>query len=182
VLEDFLLPFVTIALAEIGDKTQLAVLCLSSKTKRHAELLGGTILAFALSSGLASLFGGMVSQYVPLGLVKAAAGLLFIAFGIKTLLEKQDGKEKCGLKNPFASAFSMIFLAEMGDKTQLGTLAFATRFNPVLVFLGSLAALALLSVLAVYAGKFIAKRVDRATISKAAGALFIIIGAAFILF
>jgi putative Ca2+/H+ antiporter (TMEM165/GDT1 family) len=180
-LQDFLVPFVTIALAELGDKTQLAVLCLSSKTRRHWELLAGIVCAFALSCALATIFGELVAQYVPMPAVKLAAGALFIYFGAKSLLEKPAKGEKCGLANPFTSAFSMIFLAEMGDKTQLGTMVFATQFSPILVFAGSLAALALLSALAIYAGKFLAKRVDRATISKVAGALFMAMGAAFIL-
>jgi putative Ca2+/H+ antiporter (TMEM165/GDT1 family) len=73
----------------------------------------------------------------------------------------------------------MIFLAEWGDKTQIASALFATMYDAWLVLVGTLSALALLSVMAVFLGQFIVARIDKRTISKAAGTLFILMGVSF---
>ncbi|MFH1221881.1 MAG: TMEM165/GDT1 family protein [Candidatus Micrarchaeota archaeon] len=178
-LEDILIPFFTIALAEIGDKTQLAVLTLSSRTNEHGKLLLGVMAAFVLSTALAVIFGDLISLYVPIVYVKIIAGLAFIYFGITTFLnhEKEAAVE---LKDPFTSAFTLVFISEMGDKTQLGAALFATRFNPIFVFIGSVAALFVLSAAAIYVGKFLATKINRKLISQAGAILFVILGLGFI--
>ncbi len=76
----------------------------------------------------------------------------------------------------FIVPFITIVLAELGDKTQIAAGLFATKYNGVLVFLGVIFALAILSLLAVYLGKFIMEKLNRRMISYIAGAIFIIIG------
>jgi putative Ca2+/H+ antiporter (TMEM165/GDT1 family) len=76
----------------------------------------------------------------------------------------------------------MIFLSEWGDKTQIASALFGAEYNPFLVLAGTLSALTLLSVIAIYSGKYIHQRVDRKTISRVSGAAFIIIGVSFLLF
>lgn len=173
---DFIVPFITIALAELGDKTQIAIIALSTRTKKHLVLLSGVMLAFIVTDGIAVLLGNYITKIVPLAYIRIASGIVFIIFGMITLLsrEKDDGVK--GLKNPFISGFGIIFLSELGDKTQIAAGLFATKYNGVLVFLGAILALALLSLLAVYLGKFIMERLNRRMISYIAGAIFIIIG------
>ena len=77
-IQDILLPFLLIGLAELGDKTQLAVLVLSTKTRRYTSLLAGVMLAFALTDGIAILFGNYIAQKVPLDYVRIGAGSMFI--------------------------------------------------------------------------------------------------------
>ncbi|MDK2834333.1 MAG: Ca2+/H+ antiporter, family [Methanolobus sp.] len=182
-IQDVLLPFLLVGLAELGDKTQLAVLVLSTKTRRYAPLLAGVMLAFILTDGLAILFGNYISQKIPMDYVRIGAGLMFIVFGIMTLLNRDKDEEEGSyeLKSPFMSGFWLILVAEMGDKTQLAAALFATQYNPLLVFIGVISALFVLSVMAVYLGKIVMEKVDKKTISTIAGVLFILIGASFFL-
>ncbi|MFC1705016.1 TMEM165/GDT1 family protein [Nanoarchaeota archaeon] len=175
-LQDFIIPFFTIGLAEFGDKTQLAVLGLSTKTKKHLPLILGVVLAFIITDGLAILLGDWISNFIPMDYIKIIAGIIFILFGVILLMNSKEEKEKYELKNPFISSFLLITMMEMGDKTQIAAALFATKFNPFLVFLGVITALLALSILAVYAGKFIVKKVDKKVVSKVAGILFILIG------
>ena len=64
-IQDILVPFLTIGLAELGDKTQLAILCLASKTRRHLQLLLGIILAFVIADGLAVFLGNYITNLIP---------------------------------------------------------------------------------------------------------------------
>ena len=84
-------------------------------------------------------------------------------------------------KGAFVSGFSMIFLSEWGDKTQIASALFATEYNPIMVFIGVMAALFILSVMAIYLGQIISQKVDRKLVSRIAGTLFLIIGIAIIL-
>ncbi|MCX5866430.1 MAG: TMEM165/GDT1 family protein [Proteobacteria bacterium] len=182
-IPDVLIPFVTIGLAELGDKTQLSILLLSSKTKKHLNLLLGVMLAFLITDGVAVLVGSWVTSVVPILWLKIISGLIFIFFGILTLGDTDsEGAAKAYSRNPFISGFVMIFLTEWGDKTQIAAALFATKYRPLLVLVSTLAALALLSAMAVYLGRFISDKIDKKTISKIAGILFILIGASFFLF
>ncbi|MCX6694743.1 MAG: TMEM165/GDT1 family protein, partial [Candidatus Altiarchaeota archaeon] len=146
-IEDFIVPFLAVALAELGDKTQLSILLLSSKTKKHAELLFGVLLAFLVVDGIAVALGSWITGIVPVGMLKILSAIVFVLFGILMLLHKDDENgDNASVKNPFATGFAVIFMAELGDKTQIAAGLFSTRYNPVMVLLGTLAALALLSV------------------------------------
>jgi putative Ca2+/H+ antiporter (TMEM165/GDT1 family) len=175
-IQDILVPLVAVGLAELGDKTQLAVLALSSKTKKHLQLLLGVILAFLIADGLAVLLGNFITNIIPRNVIKTAAGIIFIVFGIIILLNNKQEKEKIELKNPFMSGFLLILVSEMGDKTQIAAALFATKYNPSLVLIGIMIALTALSLMAVYLGKIITKKVNKKLVSKAAGILFIILG------
>jgi len=178
-IQDFLMPFLLVGLAELGDKTQIAVFCLSTKTKKYMQLLLGALLAFALADGLAVLLGDFITKIVPIQVIRIASGTVFITFGILTLLNKDEDELECNLKNPFISSFGLVFLSELGDKTQISAALFATKYNPILVFLGIIASLALLSILAIYFGKMIKKKINNQVLSKIAGIIFIIMGLLF---
>ncbi|MBU0979803.1 MAG: TMEM165/GDT1 family protein [Nanoarchaeota archaeon] len=176
-IQDFIIPFVAVGLAELGDKTQLAVLCLASKTKNYLQLILGVMLAFILTDGLAIVLGDYLASLIPLSYIRMISGSVFILFGIITLLRNNREGAKCELKNPFLSGFGIVFVAELGDKTQIASALFATRFNPVLVFFGVIAALFILSMIAVFLGRYVYGRVDKKKVSMIAGTLFILIGA-----
>ena len=180
-MEDFILPFLSVALAELGDKTQLAIFCMASETKEHGKLLFGVMLAFLLSTTLAVVFGNIIAASVPLELIHLAAGVLFILLGMLTLLGSKKEECKSMVKDPLISGFILTFLAELGDKTQITAALFSTRFNPFLVFAGALVALFLLSASAIYVGKKLAVKINRKLLSYAAGLLFILIGLGFVL-
>ncbi|WP_340820713.1 TMEM165/GDT1 family protein [Methanolobus sp. WCC4] len=180
-ISDILIPFLLVGLAELGDKTQLAVLVLSTKTRKYSALLAGVMLAFIITDGLAILLGNLIANRIPMDYVRIGAGILFIIFGLTTLLnrEEDDDDGSYELKSPFISGFGLILVSEMGDKTQLASALFATQYEPIFVFIGVILALFLLSSMAVYVGKALMERMNKRTISTAAGILFIVIGASF---
>lgn len=174
--QDFFIPFISIGLAELGDKTQLAILCLTTKTKKYISLLLGAILAFFLADGLAVLFGNLLSNWIPTKVIKIIASIVFIIVGVIILLNKEEEDKTCDLKNPFTSSFTLVFLSELGDKTQIASSVFGTEYNPWLAFLGIITALSILSFVAVYIGERLMQKINKKILTKIAGAIFIILG------
>ncbi|PIN77276.1 hypothetical protein COV16_06960 [Candidatus Woesearchaeota archaeon CG10_big_fil_rev_8_21_14_0_10_34_8] len=177
-LLDFLIPFIVIGLSELGDKTQLAILFLASKTKQHLRLLLGVLLAFIIADGLAIVFGDIITNIIPISYIKIGSGIIFIIFGIITLNNHKDDNEKYKTGSPFITGFTLILISEMGDKSQITAGLFAAQYNPWLVFFGVISALFILSLIAVYIGKLFFKKINTKTLSIIAGIMFIIIGIA----
>lgn len=181
-IESILIPFLTIGLAELGDKSQLAVLNLATRTKNHLFLLLGVVLAFVLVDGTAILFGGWLTNLMPTSLLKVVSGMLFIIFGILSFRKSEEELvESNHNSRVFLSSFSLIFLSEWGDKTQLSAALFATKYQPLFVFIGVILSLALLSLVAIYIGKYLFAKVDKKLINMASGLLFIVLGISFLL-
>ncbi len=174
--QDFIIPFFTIGLAELGDKTQIAILCLATQTRQHLLLFFGTLVAFFITDGIAVVLGNFATNLIPEKYINLAGGIIFIIFGIITLLNREKEETKCELKNPFLTAFGVVFVSEFGDKTQIAAGIFATKYNPVFVLAGVLCALAILSLMAIFIGRLLTERISRKIISYIAGALFMIIG------
>ncbi|MBI5158774.1 TMEM165/GDT1 family protein [Candidatus Micrarchaeota archaeon] len=183
-LDHFLSTFFAIGLAELGDKTQFAVLALSAKCHKKAPVILAAIIAFALANAIAVVLGSIFSFALPTNVIKIAAGALFILVGLHTLfLNKQEKEEEVKSdRNVFISAFTMLFLMEMGDKTQFANMLFATIYNPLLVMLAATLAMSLLAILAVVVGKKLFKHLNARTIKTISGLLFIIVGAAVLFF
>ncbi len=174
--------FSLIALAEFGDKTQLAVIALSAKYDR-VKVFTGVILAFALVTALGVLVGDVIFIFIPQDVIRILAGLLFVAFGILMLSSKEscETEEAASTVNPLFSAFSMIALAEMGDKTQISAITLVAKYNsPHLVFAGALLALGLISLIGIFLGKKLCEVVPLSKIKLGAGALFILFGLMFL--
>ncbi|MBN2014760.1 MAG: TMEM165/GDT1 family protein [Candidatus Altiarchaeota archaeon] len=181
-IESFLIPLIAVGLAELGDKTQLCILLLSSKTDKHLRLLLGVVLAFFVVDGVAVLAGSWVTKVAPEAALKVFSGFVFILFGL-LILRNNEGRE-CDtkpLKNPLIAGFSLIFMTEWGDKTQIAAALFATKYRAELVLAGVVVALALLSIAAIYLGRFISTRLDRCALSRISGIIFILMGLSFFL-
>ncbi len=174
---DFLIPFLLVALAEFADKTQLLIIMLASKTNKHFNLFWGIILAFAIVDGIAILAGSLIANLIPNNIMKIIAGGIFIIFGIITLIKREE-EIKLNKKevNPFITGFLLIFIGEWGDKTQIASATFATQYNPWLVFLGVIFAMALMSILSIFLGNVLMKKVKPKTMSIISGSLFLVIG------
>lgn len=182
-VKDFLLPLITIGLAEFGDKTQLSILLLSAKTKKHTQLLLGTLLAFLVADGVAVWAGSRITNFVPLRIVKALSAVAFAICGVIFLMtKKMEIQSKTYSRSPFLLAFVLVSLAEWGDKTQIALTLFATRLNPYFVLAGAMISLILLSSMAIYLGKSLSFNLRPHLINRIAGFLFIIIGISFLLF
>ncbi|MBU3965827.1 MAG: TMEM165/GDT1 family protein [Euryarchaeota archaeon] len=181
-LTPLLTTFSLIALAEFGDKTQLAVIALSTRYDRR-KVFTGVILAFALVTGLGVLVGDVIYRFIPQDVIRILAGLLFVAFGVIMLLSKEscETEDAAPIGNPLLSAFSMIALAEMGDKTQLSAVTLVAKYeSPYLVFTGALLALGLISLVGIFLGKKLCEIVPLSKIKLGAGALFILFGIMFL--
>ena len=181
-LDSFFAPFITIFFAELLDKSQLAVLLLSSKTKKRLQLFFGVIAAFAFVDGSAILFGTLVNNTISENVVKLFAGLLFLLFGIMSLRSSVEKvKEPKQLTNVFLSGFTLVFLSEWGDKTQLASGVFASYYHPLLVFLGVLSALSILSILAISIGSILLSQIKKQTVSIISGFIFLLMGIYFLI-
>ena len=182
-LEDLFIPLVIVGLAEFGDKTQILILLISTKVEKRLQLLLGIILAFLITDGIAILLGTWVTGIIPMLYLKIISGIIFIIIGIFILVMKeQEIESKYKFKNPLVLGFVIIMISEWGDKTQIAAGLFATQYNGYLVLLGVMIALTLLSLMAIYLGKYISTKIESKTISVIAGILFIIIGISFFLF
>ena len=171
---------IAIAAAELGDKTQISILLLSSKSNKHLQILIGVILAFLIVDGIAIAAGYWITTLIPLTYIKIVSGTVFIIVGIFMLInKKEESGDTKRYNNMFVSAFLLIFITEWGDKTQIASALFATRYNPYMVFIGTLIALLMLSILAVFFGKMLSKKVPKKTINKIAAIIFILMGITF---
>ena len=122
----------------------------------------GIILAFFIVDGIAILAGSWVTSIIPIRIVKIISGILFIVVGAVMLIRKEkDVESKKIHQNAYLSGFVLILFAELGDKTQIAAGLFGTKYNVVMVLCGTLAALILVSIMAVYFGKVIAERMNK---------------------
>lgn len=116
----FLKVFLTEFIAEMGDKTQLMLIALTSKYKLR-DIIMGTTAAILVLNGLAVLAGGLVSEFIPDWLIKMVAALAFLYFAASTIAGDDDDEEEEGGKSKIQFAplavFCTFFVAELGDKT-----------------------------------------------------------------
>jgi len=176
--EAFAAAFALVGLSEVGDRTQLATLTLSTRYAKPFQVFLGVILAFLVADGLAVLVGDALIQVVPPLFLKSGSGLLFLIFGILALRGKDEGDVKVSSRpRPLLTSFNMVLLAEMGDKTQIATALLSAEFDaPLIVLLGVLSAMAVLSAVAVLAGTKLRQLVPLRTLRLASGVAFIAFG------
>ncbi|GAB6054045.1 TMEM165/GDT1 family protein [Magnetospira thiophila] len=182
-MAEFLAPagtaFALIALAEIGDKSQLVCMALAARHRRMAPILAGALLAFALLNGLAVIFGAALAAWIPRFWLLLAVALLFALFGLKELWSairpepNDDATAPVTDRGLFVSAFLVIFLAELGDKTQLATAALAGWHPPLAVWVGATGALVLVSALGVLVGRTLLTRLPLPVLHGGGGLMFL---------
>src|SRR4051812_39606448 len=176
--------FGLIFLAELPDKTSFTVLLLAARGRPLPVLLGAWT-AFLAQAAVALALGSLLSRLPPQA-ARWGAAAVFLSFGLLLLLrEEPEGEEQAPpQRRAFAAAFVMVFLAEMGDATQLGTAALVARFPGARasVLIGSTLALWSVSALAVTVGRTVGPRLPRRMLRKFAGTLFIAFAIASVLF
>lgn len=179
VSEAFVAAFALVGVSEVGDRTQLATLTLSTRYGKPFQVFLGAILAFLVADGMAVLVGEALIQVVPPLFLRVGSGLLFLAFGLLTLRGKdQDDVKVADKSRPLLASFNMVLLSEMGDKTQIASALLAAEFDtPLVILLGVLAAMTILSAIAVLVGAKLRQLVPLWTLRVASGAAFIAFGA-----
>lgn len=128
-MEALLASLALVALGEIGDKTQLLSFALATRYRAHWPILAGITLATLINHGLSAWLGVWLANLVPMNWLQIFLGASFIALGLWMLVPDKD--EELGNSRswgPFAASFVLFFLAEIGDKTQIATIALGARF------------------------------------------------------
>ncbi len=177
-MEAFLTSTFLVAIAEIGDKTQLLSFVLAARLRKPWPIIAGIFVASIANHAAAAWLGSFLTGLVAPQTLQWIVGLSFIGFGLWALhpdsLEAAPKLHKAGA---FVTAFIAFFLAEMGDKTQFATIALAARFDQLgLVILGTTLGMMLANVPAVWIGEKLAQRIPMKPVRILAAALFIIVG------
>ena len=169
--------FTLIALAEIGDKSQLVCMTLAAR-HRHWPVILGASVAFILLNLLAVLFGAAVAEWIPQQWVAWIVAVLFGFFGIQSLLsveedDENEVEEKAG-RSIFLITLLLILVAEFGDKTQIAVAGLASSLSPLYVWVGSTLALIIVSALGVWAGRTILQRFPVVWLHRIGGIVFLL--------
>jgi putative Ca2+/H+ antiporter (TMEM165/GDT1 family) len=177
VMSAFMASFALIGLAEIGDKSQLVCMALASR-HRHWPVLLGAAAAFLLLNTLAVTFGAGVAALVPERVTAAVVALLFGAFGVHALFAQGDDASEniseLPMRSVFLTTFSLIFLAEFGDKTQLAVAGLASNMAILPVWIGATLALIAISALGVWVGRTLLQRLPTVWLHRVGGAIFLV--------
>ena len=170
--------FTLVAVSEMGDKTQLLAFTLASRFRRPWAVMAGILVATLANHALASSVGVWISSHIPPRVLAGILAATFIGFGIWTLRpDTLDDDRKPSRFGPFLTTAVLFFLAEMGDKTQLATVALGAKFHSVLfVTLGTTLGMAVSDGLAVLVGEKLAHRVQGRWLRIAAAVLFFAFG------
>jgi putative Ca2+/H+ antiporter (TMEM165/GDT1 family) len=168
--------FTLIALAEIGDKSQLVCMTLAAR-HRHWPVLLGASAAFLVLNALAVIFGAGVATWVPERVTAGIVAVLFGAFGIHALRRQDDEVSDDLTERPghgiFFSTLLLILVAEFGDKTQIAVAGLAGTMSPLPVWIGASAALVLVSALGVWAGRTVLQRLPIIWLHRISGGIFL---------
>jgi putative Ca2+/H+ antiporter (TMEM165/GDT1 family) len=173
----FLTSLAIVVLAEMGDKTQLLAMAFASRF-RWQTVMWGVFVATAANHLLAVLVGNYLTNIIPLNYIKIAASASFIIFGLWTLRgDTLEGEDKRFNFGPFWTVAIAFFIAEMGDKTQLATVALAAEFNTIIpVWLGTTAGMLIADAIGIIAGIVLHKNIPEKKIKWFAALVFIAFG------
>lgn len=171
---------ILVFISEMGDKTQLLALVLAARFKKPWPILLGIFVATILNHYLASYVGSFVTQYFSESTLRITLALTFIGFGLWILVpDKDEGLNENYKWGAFVTTLIAFFLAEMGDKTQLATIALGARYNAtVAVTIGSTLGMMLANAPAVFFGKWFTDRIPLNLVRRIASVLFIGFGIA----
>jgi len=169
--------FILIALAEVGDKSQLVCMTLAARHRHWPVILGATA-AFLVLNSLAVLFGASVAAWIPERVTAGLVAILFGAFGLHALCKREAHEsgnviEKSG-HGIFLTTLLLILVAEFGDKTQIAVAGLAGSLAPLPVWLGATAALVTVSVIGVWAGRTVLQRLPLRWLHRVSGAIFLL--------
>lgn len=168
-----------VALAEIGDKTQLLSLVLAARLRRPVPIIAGILVATLVNHALAAFVGGWIATTLGTTTLRWILGLSFLAMAgwmlIPDKLDEGDLPSTHG--SAFVTTLVAFFLAEMGDKTQVATVALAARFPDIVaVVAGTTLGMMIANVPAVLLGDRLAGRLPVKLVHAAAAGIFAVLG------
>ena len=169
----------------MGDKTQLLAFLLAARFKKPWPIIAGIFVATAVNHGIAGALGAWITTAVSPQIMRWVLGLSFIGMAIWTLIPDEIEKDEARVAQRFgifgATAVT-FFIAEMGDKTQLATVALAAHYGtPLLVVIGTTLGMLIADVPAVFVGEKFAARVPMRLVHSIAAAIFAVLGIATVL-
>ena len=178
--EAFFASIAVVALAEIGDKTMLLAIVLAARLRAPWQILAGIFVATLANHGLAALLGREVAGLVNAPWFRIAVALGFIAMAAWTLVPDKFDEADSGVRHrggPFLTTLVAFFIVEMGDKTQVATIALGAQYQAVLVVAaGTTLGMMLANGPAVLFGEELVKRVSLKATRMAAALLFLVLG------
>jgi putative Ca2+/H+ antiporter (TMEM165/GDT1 family) len=182
-MESFVVSISTVAIAEMGDRTQLLSLMLAAQYRRPWTILAGVLCATLASHLLAGIIGVRVGRFLTPTVLDAVVGISMIGMALWAL--KPDTLDEAATKmrgaGAFAATFIAISIAEIGDKTQIATVALAAAYsNLPAVVAGTTAGMVLANAPVVFLGKAFATRLPLKAIHYVASAAFLVLGVIFL--
>jgi Ca2+/H+ antiporter, TMEM165/GDT1 family len=181
-MEAFLVSLTTVGIAEMGDRTQLLSLVLAARYRRPWPILAGVLCATLANHLLAGLIGVRLGRFLNPAMLDAAVGISLIGMALWALkpdsLELADRPQRSGA---FIATLVAFFIAEIGDKTQIATVALAAAYsNLVAVVAGTTAGMLLANAPVIFIGKVFSERLPLKALQRVASASFLALGALFI--
>ena len=181
-IEAFLVSTGVVALAEIGDKTQLLAFVLAARFKKPLPIIMGILLATVVNHGLAGALGAWITVSISPEVLRWVLGLSFIGMAIWTMIPDKIEEEETQIAKRFGvfgATLITFFLAEMGDKTQIATVAMAAHYAaPLMVVIGTTLGMLIADVPAVFAGDKLANKIPMKLVHSIAAAIFALLGVA----
>jgi Ca2+/H+ antiporter, TMEM165/GDT1 family len=177
--ESFLVSTGLVALAEIGDKTQLLSLVLAARFRKPWPIVAGILAATLVNHAAAGALGAWITAMVGAGTMAKIVGASFIAMALWVLVPDQlgDARAERDRGGVFLTTLVLFFIAEMGDKTQVATVMLAARYESLAaVVLGTTLGMLLANAPVVFFGDALAKKVPLAIVRKVTAAAFAILG------
>ncbi|MBK8676426.1 MAG: TMEM165/GDT1 family protein [Cellvibrionales bacterium] len=179
-MESLLVSTGVVALAEIGDKTQLLAFLLAARFKKPLPIILGILLATLVNHGLAGALGAWITTNVSPEVLRWVLGLSFIGMAVWTLIPDKIEEEESLIAQKlgvFGATLVTFFLAEMGDKTQVATVALAAHYAaPLLVVIGTTLGMLIADVPAVFAGDKLAAKIPMRLVHAIAAGVFAVLG------
>ncbi len=181
-MESLLVSTGVVALAEIGDKTQLLAFILAARFKKPLPIILGILAATVINHGLAGALGAWITAAISPEILRWALGASFIGMAIWTMIPDKIEEEETQVAKRFGvfgATFITFFLAEMGDKTQIATVAMAAHYAaPLMVVIGTTLGMLIADAPAVLAGDKLANKIPMKLVHSIAAAVFAVLGIA----
>ena len=179
-MEAFFVSTGVVFLGEMGDKTQLLALLLAAKFRRPAPIIAGILVATLLNHGFAGIVGTWVATALGANVLRWGVGLSFLGVAGWTLVpdkidsdDANSGSKAARRFGVFGTTVAIFFLAEMGDKTQIATIALAARYHDLVTVV---AGTTLADIPAVVFGETVARKLSMRLVRRVASLIFAVLG------